>query len=101
MGPPSRDSRQRGGHAAAPSEGTYSPSVEQEPLSPLPMGPALAPLPPMPSPTPLAPAFPTTSGLTPGTGGKAPATATGGYLQARQRGPPGMHGCCQLPARDA
>lgn len=67
MGPPSHDSRQQRG---APSEDTISINGG---ASPHPPGLALAMMPPRASPMPAA------------TGGKAPQTATGGYLQARSR----------------
>ncbi|KAL4857276.1 hypothetical protein ACK3TF_002568 [Chlorella vulgaris] len=75
MGPPSRDSRRSGAPpppAAAMSEDTMGlSSINQDAVSPL--------QPPMASPLP--PPYPSAGGLTPGTGGKAPATTTGGYLQ--------------------
>jgi hypothetical protein len=78
MGPPSRDSRRA--PAAALSEDTGAVSINQDDERLSPSGP-LAP--PMASPMPPndAAAYPAAS-LTPATGGKAPATATGGYLQA-------------------
>ena len=79
MGPPSHNSRlQRG----APSEGDTFSINQGDPLAPSP-GPASLPLammPPMTSPMPPTGTY-AGGAMTPATDGKAPATATGGYLQ--------------------
>ena len=82
MGPPSHNSRlQRG----APSEGDTFSINQGDPLAPSP-GPASLPLammPPMTSPMPPTGTY-AGGAMTPATGGKAPATATGGLAAARR-----------------
>lgn len=76
MGPPSHNSRPQ------PSEGDTFSINQGDPLAPSP-GPVSLPLammPPMTSPMPPTGTY-AGGAMTPATGGKAPATATGGYLQ--------------------
>ena len=79
MGPPSHNSRPQ---RAAPSDGDTFSINQGDPLAPSP-GPVSLPLAMMaPMTSPMPPTGTYAGGaMTPATGGKAPATATGGYLQ--------------------